>query len=88
RHADWKSRLPSSDRDLWAALLALGTADRSELFAHCAALGLNAQAEIVPRYDNGRISRHAIERRLAHSHVIARAVGLDITAAGWRATAE
>lgn len=83
----WRARLPKSDKDVWAALLDLASEDQSALFAHCASLAVNAQAEIVPKYDNGRISRHVIERRVAHSHVLARAVGLDPVGAGWRPTA-
>ncbi len=48
----------------------------------------NAQAEIVPKYDNGRISAHGVACRISHSDVLARAVGLDIVAAGWRPTVE
>ncbi|AOF98702.1 parB-like nuclease domain protein (plasmid) [Blastomonas sp. RAC04] len=88
RHAAWTGRLPQADTELWDALLALDADDQACLFAHCASLGLNAQAEIVPKYDNGRISRRSIERRIAHSHVIARAVELDIIASGWRPTVE
>lgn len=88
RHAVWTGRLPQADTELWEALLALDADDRASLFAHCASLGLNAQAEIVPKYDTGRISRRSIERRIAHANVIARAVDLDIIAAGWRPTVE
>ncbi len=56
------------------------------LLAHCASVAVNAHAEIVPKYDNGRISAHGVERRIAHSDVLARAVGLDVHAAGWRPT--
>ncbi len=83
----WRARLPRSDKELWAALLDFDDDDRAALFAHCASLGINAQAEIVPKYDNGRISKHVVERRIAHSHILARAVGLDLVEAGWRPTA-
>lgn len=86
RHADWKTRLPRSEKDLWEALLRLDDADQALLFAHCASLSLTAHAEIIPKYDNGRVSRSSVERHLAHSHVIARMVGLDLVAAGWRPT--
>lgn len=86
RHTQWKARLPQSDRELWDTLLRLDNAEQSALFAHCASLVLNAQAEVVPKYENGRVSRHSIERRLEHSHVLARAIGLDVVAAGWRPT--
>src|SRR3546814_5198382 len=62
--------------------------EQARLFAHCASLCVNAQAEIVPKYDNGRISAHGVARRIAHSDVLARAVGLDLVAAGWRPTVE
>ncbi|MCW6536239.1 ParB/RepB/Spo0J family partition protein [Sphingomonas lycopersici] len=87
RHAQWEERLPPSDHDLWEALLSLDSSEASALFAHCVSQAINAQAEIIPKYDNGRVSRHIVERRIAHSHVLARAVGLDLVAAGWRPTA-
>ncbi|WP_432769510.1 MAG: ParB N-terminal domain-containing protein [Sphingopyxis sp.] len=83
----WRARLPKSDKDVWDWLLDLGDEDRASLFAHCASLSVNAQAEIVKGYD-GRVSAHGIARRLAHSHILARAVGLDVIEAGWRPTAD
>ncbi|MBE1529743.1 ParB family chromosome partitioning protein [Sphingopyxis sp. OAS728] len=88
RGAEWKERLPKSDKALWDHLLAMEAADRAMLLAHCASLAVNAQAEIVGRYDNGRISAHGVERRIAHSNILARAVGLDVHAAGWRPTVD
>ncbi len=84
---EWRARLPKTDKEVWDWLLELGDEDRARLLAHCASLGVNAQAEIVPKYD-GRVSAHTIERRVAHSHVLARAVGLDVVEAGWRPTAD
>lgn len=86
RHKRWADRLPDSDKDLWEALLALDGNEQAALFAHCASRVLNAQQEVVPKYDNGRISKSSIERRVEHSHVLARAVGLDLVGAGWRPT--
>ncbi|KQZ61086.1 hypothetical protein ASD67_17580 [Sphingopyxis sp. Root1497] len=88
RHETWRARMPKTDRDAWSWLLTLDDDEQANLFAHCASLGVNAQAEIVPKYDNGRISSHSVERRIAHSHILARAVGLDLVEAGWRPTAE
>ena len=88
RHARWSDRLPESDRGLWAALQLLDGNEQAELFAHCAAYAVNALYEVAPKYDNGRMSAHTVDRRLAHSHVLARAVGLDMVAAGWKPTAE
>ncbi|AVA14723.1 ParB/RepB/Spo0J family partition protein [Sphingopyxis sp. MG] len=86
--AAWKERLPQSDKDLWDFLFTLGGDEQAMLFAHCASLCVNAQAEIVPKYDNGRISAHGVARRIAHSDVLARSVSLDLVAAGWRPTVE
>ncbi|APZ97371.1 chromosome partitioning protein ParB [Sphingopyxis sp. QXT-31] len=86
RGAEWKERLPKSDKDVWAYLLGLGDEDRAMLLAHCVSVAVNAQAEIVPKYDSGRVSAHGVARRLAHSDILARAVGLDVYAAGWRPT--
>lgn len=88
RHKRWVERLPKSEADVWEALLVLDGAEQANLFAHCAAFAVNAQFEIVPKYDNGRISSHTVSRRLAHSHVLARAVGLDLVGAGWKPTVD
>lgn len=88
RHKRWADRLPDDDKDLWDALLQFDGAEQAALFAHCASQALNAQQEVVPKYDNGRISKHSIERRIAHSHILARAVGLDLVGAGWRPSVE
>lgn len=87
RAAEWKDRLPQSDKEVWDYLLTLDGAEQAKLFAHCASVCVNAQAEVVPKYDNGRVSAHGIARRIAHSDILARAVGLDVVAAGWRPTA-
>ncbi|NYF33620.1 ParB/RepB/Spo0J family partition protein [Sphingopyxis sp. JAI108] len=87
RAAMWRDRLPKLDKEVWDFLLGLDPDDQSQLFAHCASVAVNAQAEIVPKYDNGRISKRKVERRIAHSHVLARAVGLDVVQAGWKPTA-
>jgi ParB family chromosome partitioning protein len=66
----------------------MGAAEQAGLFAHCASLGVNAQAEIVPKYGTGRVTHSSVARRIAHSHILARAVDLDVVAAGWRPTAD
>lgn len=88
RHAAWKARLPESDAELWDALQQLDGAEQAALFAHCSAYAVNAVYEVAPKYDNGRVSAHRVARRIEHSHVLARAVGLDLVGAGWRPTAE
>jgi ParB family chromosome partitioning protein len=86
RHAEWKARLPKSDKDLWAALQALDGDTQAALFAHCAAFAVNAVWEAGGRYDTGRISSHTIQRRVVHADVLAATVGLDMAAEGWRPT--
>jgi ParB family transcriptional regulator, chromosome partitioning protein len=88
RTAKWKARLPKADAKLWDALLGLDAAEQAELLAHCLSAGVNAQQEALPKYDNGRISPHSLERRIAHSHVLAQAVGLDLVDAGWKPTVD
>ncbi len=88
RHAVWKARLPQSDKDLWDALQQLDGNEQAALFAHCAAYAVSAVYEAVPKYDNGRVTAHGIARRIAHSHVLAEAVGLDMVANGWKPTVE
>lgn len=85
RHAVWAERLPTSDKDLWAALQGLDGDEQAALFAHCAAYAVNAVWEPVPRYD-GRISARAVDRRVAHADILAAAVGLDMAEGGWRPT--
>lgn len=86
RHARWKERLPSSDKDVWDALQQLDGGEQASLFAHCAAYSVNAQWEPVAKHGGGRISAHGVARRIDHADVLARAVGLDMIGAGWRPT--
>lgn len=88
RHARWKTRLPQSDKDLWDALQQLDANEQAALFAHCAAYAVSAVWEAVPKYDNGRVSAHGVARRIEHSHVLARAVGLDMVSVGWKPTVD
>ncbi len=88
RHARWKERLPKSDKDAWDAIQQLDGAEQAALFAHCAAYAVNAQWEPVAKHGGGRVSAHDVARRIEHSNVIARAVGLDMVGAGWRPTYE
>ena len=53
------------------------------MFAHCASFGVNALYEPANRYNLGRVTAHGVRRRLDQADVLARAVGLDMVAAGW-----
>ena len=83
RHDGWKVRLPKEEGDLWDALIAFDAAEQSSLFAHCASFGVNALYEPANRYNVGRVSAHGVRHRLDQADVLARAVGLDMAAAGW-----
>jgi ParB family chromosome partitioning protein len=85
RHDAWKERLPDDAEQLWDALIAFDGDDQAALFAHCASFGINAVWEPGNRYNDGRASPHKIERRIANSHIVARAAELDMVAAGWSA---
>lgn len=78
RHRRWAEQLPREPGDLWDALMAFDADSRQALFAHCAALSVNAVHE----------SWNRRPRALAHANRLAEAVGLDIAAAGWSATVE
>ncbi|HLK80438.1 MAG TPA: ParB/RepB/Spo0J family partition protein [Xanthobacteraceae bacterium] len=78
RHRQWAKQLPKGEDDLWAALVAFDADSRAALFAHCASLSVNAVHEPWSRNP----------RRLAHADTLARAVRLDMAAAGWSPTVD
>lgn len=88
RRKRWDDRLPKDEHDLWDALQQLDATDQAALFAFCASNVVNAVREFAPRYDTGRITSGTVARRIAHSDVLARAVGLDMVGAGWIPTVD
>jgi ParB family chromosome partitioning protein len=88
RHESWAERLPDLPAELWEVLIALSADDQAALFAHCASFGINAVWEPANRYNDGRVSERTVSGRMEHSHVLARAAGLDMVAAGWTATVD
>jgi ParB family transcriptional regulator, chromosome partitioning protein len=86
RHDGWKARLPKDESDLWDALTALDGSAQASLFAHCASSAVNALYEPANRYNEGRVSAHGVRRRLDQADVLARALGLDMVAVGWKPT--
>lgn len=78
RHEGWDRDLPQSEGDLWDFLLGLDEASRKALFAHCAALSLNAVVEPWNRRPGA----------LAHTDVLARALQFEMASAGWTPTVE
>ncbi|SHJ96495.1 chromosome partitioning protein, ParB family [Bradyrhizobium lablabi] len=84
----WKARLPKDEGDLWDALTALDGKEQAALFAHCASSAVNALYEPANRYNEGRVNAHGVRRRLDHANVLARSVGLDMAAVGWKPTVD
>jgi ParB family transcriptional regulator, chromosome partitioning protein len=78
RHDFWAGRLPDRPDGLWPTLAGFGPPERQALFAHCASLTVNVTREPFDRRP----------RAIVHGEVLARAVGLDMAAAGWRPTVD
>lgn len=85
RHESWKAQLPTAENNLWGALTALDGDEQALLFAHCASFAVNAVYEPASRYNQGRVSAHGVRTRLDQANALARAVGLDMVQAGWKA---
>jgi len=88
RHEAWKADLPKDEAALWDWLAALDETSRSTLLAHCVSFGINALYEKGDRYGGPGVSVHGIQHRLVLADRLARAVGLDMVEAGWRATVD
>jgi ParB family transcriptional regulator, chromosome partitioning protein len=76
RHQQWAKQLPKHEDDLWHELVGFDGDSQAALFAHCASLSVNAVHEPWNRSP----------RRLTHADTVARAVNLDMAAAGWTPT--
>jgi ParB family chromosome partitioning protein len=88
RHGGWNARLPKDEGDLWDVLTAFDGKEQAALFAHCASSAVNALHEPANRYNEGRVSAHSVRQRLSQSDVLARVVGLDMVAVGWKPTVD
>ena len=78
RHQQGAKQLPKDENGLWQALVGFDGDSQAALFAHCASLSVNAVHE---PWNRG-------PRRLAHADTVARAVNLDMAAAGWTPTVD
>ncbi|MFT0862517.1 ParB/RepB/Spo0J family partition protein [Ancylobacter sp. G4_0304] len=78
RHEGWAKVLPKDSADLWEALRDWDSDSRSGLFAHVVSLSVNAVHEAWNRRP----------RALNHADQLARAVDLDMAAAGWKPTVD
>ncbi len=88
RHKAWEVRMPDDEAALWDWLASLEGTEQAELFAHCAAFGVNALYEKADRYGGGTVTVHGIQQRLAEADRLARAVDLDMVEAGWTPTVD
>jgi ParB family chromosome partitioning protein len=70
--------LPEVPADLWDRLTAFDSDNQAALFAHCASLAVNVVKEPWNRRPDA----------LAHGDQLARAVNLDMAAAGWKPTVD
>jgi ParB family chromosome partitioning protein len=68
--------LPEAPAELWDRLTAFDSDSQAALFAHCASLTVNVVREPWNRRPDA----------LAHGDQLARAVNLDMAAAGWKPT--
>ena len=75
RHARWAAQLPCDVADLWPFVVALDHDSRMAIFAHCAALTINAV----------KLPRDLRPRALATADRLAKAVALDMSGY-WRPT--
>jgi ParB family transcriptional regulator, chromosome partitioning protein len=78
RHERWTKRLPEEEDALWEVLARMDGDSQAALFAHCASLSVNAVHDPWTRSPG----------RLAHADRLARAVNLDMAAAGWTPTVD
>ncbi len=77
RHAAWEKQLPKDEKDLWETLRTFDGDSRNALFAHCAALTVNAVQEPWNRAPG----------RKGHADQLANVLALDMAAIGWKPTA-
>jgi ParB family chromosome partitioning protein len=88
RQKAWEAELPKDGDALWDWLSDLDDDRRAALLAHCVSFGVNALYEKGDRYGGPGVSVHGVQQRLAQADRLARAVGLDMVAAGWRPTVD
>ncbi len=85
-HEAWGGTQPDNPDQLWDVLTAMEVDEQMRLLAHCTALSLNALYEPAGRYNQGQVSVHGVNKRIASADHIARTIGLDMARAGWQPT--
>jgi len=78
RHEQWAKQLPEAPGELWDMLTAFDGDSQAALLAHCASLTVNVVREPWNRRPDA----------FTHGDQLARAVNLDMVAAGWTPTAD
>ncbi|WP_089216175.1 ParB/RepB/Spo0J family partition protein [Sphingopyxis indica] len=85
RQDAWKNDLPTDDDALWDRIDGLDETSRMALLAHCVSFGVNALYEKANPYGAGP-TQHGVQQRIHEANRLARALGLDMVAIGWRPT--
>jgi ParB family transcriptional regulator, chromosome partitioning protein len=86
RHDAWAALLPRDSHELWDVLARLELAEQMQLLAHCTSITVNALYEPANRYNQGQVSAHTINKRIEFADHLARTIGHDMVADGWKPT--
>jgi ParB family transcriptional regulator, chromosome partitioning protein len=86
RHDAWAALLPRDAIELWDVLARLELAEQMQLLAHCTSITVNALYEPANRYNQGQVSAHTVNKRIEFADHLARTIGHDMVADGWKPT--
>jgi ParB family transcriptional regulator, chromosome partitioning protein len=86
RHDAWAALLPRDALELWDVLARLELAEQMQLLAHCTSITVNALYEPTNRYNQGQVSAHTVNKRIEFADHLARTIGHDMVADGWKPT--
>jgi ParB family transcriptional regulator, chromosome partitioning protein len=86
RHNAWAALLPRDAIELWDVLARLELAEQMQLLAHCTSITVNALYEPTNRYNQGQVSAHTVNKRIDFADHLARTIGHDMVADGWKPT--
>jgi ParB family transcriptional regulator, chromosome partitioning protein len=86
RHNAWAALLPRDPLELWNLLERLDSAEQMQLLAHCTSITVNALYEPANRYNSGQVSAYQVSKRIAFADHLARTIGHDMVADGWKPT--
>jgi ParB family transcriptional regulator, chromosome partitioning protein len=86
RHDAWAALLPRDALELWDVLVKLDGTEQMQLLAHCTSITVNALYEPANRYNQGQLSAHTVNKRIEFADHLARNIGHDMVADGWKPT--